>query len=778
MSKKILVMLSCLFLCSIMQAKELVTNEPADIYLNFENASLESVVNYLAEQKKINLIPHKDLKTKKVTLTTREPLTLERAWNVLLTLLEMNNLTIIDVDGVHRIVPSKTNKQEPLPFYSSGKGVEPEDLPESDLVVRYVYILKNISTQVAGKILNDLLGPGKVHTNRDLATCIITDKCFNIKSAMKIVKELDTGGLRESIKIIRLRYTNADEIARLFTTQIMERPQSAQKPIRFFGPKEKKEITYFSNTTKIIPEPRHNALILLGLEDNINRVIDFIHKYLDIPMEAAQSRVHIKELKYVEATKMKPILDRMVKPPPDTAKKSPLVGEFKFFEDVVIHAENPKVGEESRGSGNRLVISCNQDDWRRLEKLINKLDKPQPQVALEVMIVDIDEATERQLGTQIREKTGKSLAKGMNWFTTNLNAITIDPGSSAEGVVSEYNPDLGAVANAQRRGATVATAGKQGDIWMVIRTFLSRADTNIITQPFMITQNNTPAKQVITLAKRIQGAIESQGGQRIQKYDTVEAKTELKITPRINLNGLVDLQIGIKLSEFLATGAADRPNRSKRNIQTRTSMATGEVLVLGGLTRKQITINQYKTPILGSIPILGNLFRGKTKSLTKTNLYIFIRPSIIKPKFEGGPDDYTQLKLDYAKYQIMNVEEIRKTRDPIQRWFFKPEKQTIKQKLADLRKGMYRPIDEYTEAKTQPNSVRIERDPYYRAEEAIKSELEWKKLKEETEKKMFKRQQKYKKLMANRKKEILFEATTPQELTLPSLRKRRRKKRS
>ena len=268
--------------------------EVADIFLNFENASLESVVNYLSELKKINLIPNKELKKKKVSLTTRKPLTLERAWNVLLTIMEMNGLTIINVDDIYRIVPNKQNNKEPLPLYSSNKGVEPEDLPDSDLVVRYIYILKNISTQVAGKILNDLLGRGKVQTNKDLSTCIITDKCLNIKSAMKIVKELDTGGLRESIKIIRLRHTEATEIASIFTKQIMERKSSSQRgPIRFFGAKEKKEITFFSNTTKIIPETRHNALILLGLEDNINRVIDFIHKYLDVPMGAAESRIHI-----------------------------------------------------------------------------------------------------------------------------------------------------------------------------------------------------------------------------------------------------------------------------------------------------------------------------------------------------------------------------------------------------------------------------------------------------------------------------------------------------
>ena len=745
MRKKALILLSAMFFLNTV-----FTKEEANIYLNFENASLNSVVNYLAEQKKINYIPHKDLAKQKVSLTTREPLTLDRSWNVLLTLLEMHGFSLINVNNVHRIVKNKDNKREPLPFYSSHQGVMPKDLPDSDLVVRYIYILKNISTDVAGKILKDLLGANKVKTTKELSTCIITDKCHNIKSAMKIIEELDTGGLRESIKIIKLHHTSADEVAKLFEKHILDK-KTSKTPLRFIGPQQQKEIAHFSRTTKIIPEKRQNALILLGLVQNIDKIIDFINKYIDIPMEQASSRIHIKELKYVEAPTVEKILKKIIQPPTGK-KKGPLVGEFKFFEDVVIEAEKPERNEGnkkiSKGSGNRLIVACSKDDWRRLEQIIDKFDKPQPQVALETMIVDIDDTKVRELGAQIRGKTGKSLAKGLTVFTSNLNEIT----RAEDGDLNTNIINTAVIKGTP--GVTSVSIGAPGDVWSVIRSYFKTSHTNIISQPFIVTSNNEPCSYHTSETRVIPGEIEIKDGKSYQKQEEVSAKTQIDITPRINLSGLIDLKIKVAISEFLAVGTEDAPPRSTRLMETRSSMATGEVLVLGGLTREKVTVNQYKTPIFGDIPILGNLFKHKTKGAVKTNLYIFLRPSLIMPKFGGGADEYTQLKLDYAKYQIFNAETLRKTKDPIERWFFRPDKGSVDQKLKDLRKGVFRPIDSYAEGKTQPRMVQIERDPYYRATEEID-----KLKKREAEK------QEQKKSFLEKKQSYL----------LPSLRKRNKK---
>ena len=715
-SKKITKLLKILLTVLLFTNVEKIFAGDASIYLNFEDATLESIVNYLAEQKKINFIPHADLKKHKVSLTTKEPLTLDRAWNVMLTLLEMNGFTIIKVDNIYRIVPAKANKKEPLPLYSSQQGVAPKDLPDSDMVVRYIYVLNNISTDVAGRILGDLLGKDKVKTTKELGTCIITDKCFNIKSAMKIIDELDKGGLRESIKMIRLKHTEAETVATMFTNKIFEKQTT--KPIRFFPAKQQKEIAFFSSTTKIIPEKRQNALILLGLEQNIDKIIDFIDKYIDIKMEEAKSRIHIKELKYVEAPELASILNKIIVPPRSQKKGRALVGEFKFFEDVIIKAEEAAGGEGdskiNKGSGNRLIISCGRDDWIRLEKLIDKFDKPQPQVALEVMIADIDNTDNRNLGAQIREKTGKSLARGLTVFTSNLRAITPDEST----LELEHHENIINAASGEQ-GTSSITVGKAGDVWATIKSFCATTNTNIVSQPFLVTSNNEPCAYTTKETRRIPGKLEIKDGKSYIRQEEVDATTKITITPRINLMGLIDLKIKIELAEFLAE-SGDRPPRTTRLLTTRASMATGEVLAMGGLTKNKKTTNTYKTPILGNIPIIGNLFKHKTRENKETNLYLFIRPSIIMPKFEGGPDEYTQLKLDYAKYQIYNAETLKDSKDPIERWYFRPKKESLDTKLKNLKQGIYKPIDNYSEGRKQPISVRIERDPYFRTKEGVK----------------------------------------------------------
>ena len=684
-----------------------------DIYLNFENATLASVVNYLAEQKNINIIPRKELETINVTLSTQKPMNLDRAWNVLLTLLEMNNYTIIDVDNLYRIVPKVESKQEPLPFYSSGTGTEPEDLPNSDLVVRYIYFLKNIKTETVQNILSQML-EGDVQVNKDLEACIITEKCLNIKAAMKIVTELDTGGLRESIKIIALNYANASDVENLFKNII---PQSDQQhgSVRFIGPSPKKPSTFFSTDTKIIADIRKNSLILLGTETNLNKIIDFISKYIDIPITAAESRLHIKEIKYAKAEKLKPIIDYIIKPPMGAGTdKTKVMGEFKFFEDVIIAADT-----SGEGGGNRLIIACNKDDWKRLDTFIDKLDKPQPQIAFEIMVVDVNIENDKSFGTQFKKKTEGDLGGGVTARVMNLATENIDKTTNKTDL-STLLPGLAATS-----GSAFLTAGVGSSMWLIVRSVLNTDNFSIISQPFLVANNNENCSISFGETRSVLGKMSADtSNNRSVIYEDIPANTLVELTPKMNLDGTLSLEkLTITINEFLSKSSTSGvPDRLNRVLDTKVSLATGEVLVLGGLTRSTLTEKHYKTPILSSIPIIGNLFRSETSNKIKTNLYVFIRPSIIKPRFEGVPDEYTQLKLDYAKLQTLNVDSYPKERDPIQRWFFRPTKQTTKQKIEDAQQGIFRPIDNYSYGYNQPKSVDIRLDPYFRVSEAVEKE--------------------------------------------------------
>ena len=678
----------------------------ADIYLNFQDVSLSSVVNYLAEQKKINIVPNKDLDSKKVSLSTREPLTLEKAWNILLTLLEMNSFTLINVNNLYRIVPSGTNKQEPLPVYSSKQGKEPDDLPESDLIIRYIYFLENLPVDIAQKILQDMLPGNSVTFNPELKACIITGKCFQIKTAMKVVKELDKSGIRESMQIIRLTHTDPTKIANMFNNDLFEKAQEAKRRIFFAEDQNKKAIAYFSSATKIIPDSRNNSLILLGTKQNIDKIVVFIRKWLDIPMSNANTRIHIKDIRYTKASALKSILNNLLAPPKG-GTNSTLVGQYKFFSDVQIEDETPSKDEEGKGQGNRLIIACNGDDWKRLEKLIEELDKPQPQVVLEVMIVDVSISDEKALGAQLRQKDGSSFAKGLGAYTMNLGAVigNVDGVTSLAGNYAQI-PDGSVVS----KGETWTTLGNSsnGSVWGAIKARLTQSSSNLIAQPFLVTKSGNQCTYSSVETKQVKGNMKGDLARSIE-YTTANANTTINLTPYINAEGIINLNVDCIINEFQDTPKGEYYPTTNRTIKTQVILSAGEILVVGGLSKDKSSDTHYKTPILSEIPILGNFFKSKSLLKEKKNLYIFIRPSIIKPRFEGNPDEYTQLKLDYSKYQILKVEKDRFENDPIQRWFFRPQGKSIRQTIEDLDKNKFSSIDDFVQRKQAPRAVYIDR---------------------------------------------------------------------
>ena len=437
-----------------------------------------------------------------------------------------------------------------------------------------------------------------------------------------------------------------------------------------------------------------------------------------------------------DAGDIKKLLDGIIGPLPGVDSKVLAPGGYKVFEDVVIAAESPKSGEDSNyGSGNRLIISCGKDDWKRLEKIIERLDKPEPQVALEVMIVDVNADTVKDLSAQLRLRRAGMIGKDVGFQSANIGSIVSNPAFPSDGGTAPFPVTISASSldssvlksadltslegRAASSGNTAITLGKDGDAWAFLRSILTSKKSNIISQPFLVTNNRQTCDITSNENRLYDGDIDPSATTAVQKKQAQAAATTVKITPRINGDGIVDLTISIEAGDFIGTTAG---NTTKRTLNTRVQMGVGEVLALGGLTSSKIVESSTGTPILDKIPIIRNFFSGKNRAKYNANLYLFLRVSIIKPQLEGRPDDYTQLKLDYAKRQILHVDTYAQTKDPIQRWFFKPSNHTISETLKNMKEGRFEPIDSFAESKKIPPGSDISNDPFYRPVETIKEE--------------------------------------------------------
>lgn len=342
----------------------------------------------------------------------------------------------------------------------------------------------------------------------------------------------------------------------------------------------------------------------------------------------------------MRAADMKAILDSIVQPPKGTAaaEKGALVveGGYKVFEDVLIAAETDDEGGSAnkRGGGNRLIIAANRDDWKRLEDFIEKLDKPQPQVAIEVMIVDVVLGQIKDLGVQNYNIRGKPLAKNVNADFTNLaayNQFAIDPNTGAvvqQPMINIADGPLGSEnASWISFGRAASPAGSdptKNNMWAILRSVYNIDNSQVISQPYAIVNNNQSAEITLKSTQRVQGGMDT--GKTISaviKQISLDATISVKITPHVALNGIVDLDINIDIGDFTGTvnGSLDQPVRTTRALITKSSMLAGEVLILGGLKNSNLVETINKTPVLSSIPLLGT-FLNKKEKIKKNRIYM------------------------------------------------------------------------------------------------------------------------------------------------------------
>ncbi|MFA5075025.1 MAG: secretin N-terminal domain-containing protein [Candidatus Babeliales bacterium] len=684
--------------------------EKKDIYLNFENAELSNLVNYIAEIKKINLIPDAALANKKVSLTVRKPLSIDGAWNIFLTVLEMGGFSITPRGNVQVVVPNNLAEKQPIPAYIN---VAYETLPDSDEVIRYVVFFQNITTAAIQNLLQSMLSAnGKIQPYNDINGLVITDRSYNIKSAMRVVQELDQTGLQETVVVMRLKRTNALDVKRLLESLIYK-DQVPQNPLaRLLGRQAESTLTYFSPGTKIIDEPRTNSLILLGNQKSIEKIEKFITENIDTELKGTETPLHIYELQNINAASIKTILTETVNSQAEAAKQGGIRGGVKYFKPMTFEVDT---------EGNRLLVSCTEkQDWKMLKKTIKDLDKPQPQVAVEALIVSVNFNDTKFLGGGIRNKHADQIGKGVNFQSPMPNGSTIfnppqtgtDPGTSIE----LANLAAGLVGGI---GTTILTLGSTANLWGILEILQQQTNTSILSQPFFTVANN--AQATITVGQTVYITTEkTQSGFTGQKAES--APTTLKVTPQINLDGIIRLNIELDFTEFTDP---EKGNKDTRKLKTDVSLANGQVLALGGFVQTRTEEAVSKTPVLGDIPILGWFFKNKTKQITKNYLLIFMSPTIIKPRSTPGTNLYTKMKLEDATKSVKEAVQYEKTNDPINNWFFKPKKDDYSHKIGD-----------YACAKYQPTVVDIKNDPYFRALPE-KEEKYWKKIerqkKEKTE---------------------------------------------
>ncbi len=691
----------------------------ADFNFNYENEDIITIINQLAALKNLNVIfPPGDILNVKVTLHIDKKVTLSQAWEILKTLLDGAGFFIVPQESTIRIVRSgKEISREPVPTYI---GVHPDDLPDSNQPIRYLYYLSNIKisdqpeNEING-ILKDILPDNALYKGDSTTNgLLIVAKANDVRAVMKIILELDQANFQEKIDILPLRHTSAQIVAQLINEQLIK--QDANNPYRL-DTKKTKEIPYFSGFTKIIAEPRLNKLIILGRPQAVERLKDFIKKYIDVAPDSGKSILHVYHLQYLDAPALAPVIEKIVQgggssggPNQASAGETKGGGIERFFDKVIIstdspvdkNADNANSDKQERFTyygGNNLVIAARNDDWKQIKKVIEELDTPQRQVLIEVLVADLTADDTRALSAMSRIPDKIPFPDSMEFQsailgqpiptelpatpTTSIDSNLLQNAyTNVNGQPVLANPSSGATSNLTDfalSGTTMLSLndnnGNTWSVWELLQTFTS---SKILSHPHVMAKNNKEAtvsigqtRWLIDKVKDISSV--NYGGATTINYKPISANLTVKITPRISSANTVNLQVLVTINDFISNATETTNNTiTIRKLETNAYVKSGGVFALGGLIRTTNNTTIKETPFLGKIPILGWFFKGKQNETIKNNLTVFISPTIIEPRLRDGANEYTQDYINIAK-QESRGNLFDSLKDPITRWFFTGE---------------------------------------------------------------------------------------------------------
>lgn len=714
------------------------------VYFNYTNEDLVSIINWYTARKNMNIIlpQFANAIKDKITIDIPKKMTFEEGWELLQKIMTIAGYSFTLNGDFYRVTrdPKDTYTREPLHTFI---GTNPQDLPNVGKV-RYVYYLAHIKAtdddeSELQKILKELLPQTEGNKDSrsfklDPATnaIVFIANAADIKGVMEIIKELDKPGFAETLEIIKLNHTEALMVEKIFNEKILKAAGSTPpyNPYHLDAKKPGDE-NFFIKSTRIKADPRINSLIVIGRAQAAQRIREFITNYIDVELDSGRSILHVYQLQYLDANEeLITTLNNLIKSTKpggtqqSTLDKVTANGPERFFDEVIISSDRPKglkppeslkaeqifrpdstaeIQSTNYYGGNKLIIAARNEDWKRIKKLLEELDMPQPSVVLEIMIADLTIEDQRMLGSIFRNPAkipfvnqaniqSAQLPPGIqpdnyaNPTTIGVNFDSAGNETAAADVLGEYSVVnglrvdpiagqlLSAASSVPPGGSLISFSDNDGKTWGLLEVVKIFGWQKIISNPHVIAVHNKEAEVYSGLTELVPDAASGGVGATILKNASYSAMLKVRIRPQISAGNTVNLQIVINIEDFIPGTTPNAPAKTIRDISTNANVKTGGILALGGLLRDNDNETLSKTPILGDVPIFGWFFKNRAAAVTKSNLTVFICPTIIKPRLRQGigeyTKDYVKVAEDYAHRGSLLFDSLR---DPITRWYFKPD---------------------------------------------------------------------------------------------------------
>ncbi len=604
------------------------------VSIDFNDVDINVFIKFISELTETNFIVDRRVKGK-VTIISPSKISVNEAYRVFESVLEVHGFTTVESGEVTKIVPAPDARTKSIRTL-----IRQEHAPVSpdDKVVTQIIPLRYAESNDIKRLFAPLISRSSVILAYEPTNMlIVTDVYSNIQRLLHILKTIDVVGIGQEISVIPLLNGDATKMVRVLSS-IFQAQRAAKKgaPAPITEP------------VKFVADERTNSIVLLASEVdtmNIKRLI----QQLDLELPPGKEKIHVYYLEHATAEELAQTLQslatgRTAKPAEGKAE-SPVVSE-----NVKITADKPT---------NSLIIMAEKDEYTVVESIIKQLDIPRAMVYIEALIMEVDVTKQFSLGTEwigggkVEYGSDKDAWLGSGWSgpgDTGFSNIAGVAGAATAGgpVLLPPGFSLGVF------GEFIEIAGvKFPNLSAVIQVFRRNRFAHILSTPQLLTTDNEEAS--LSVGRNIPYQTKTGTTATSETYNTYEYRDvgiALKVTPQISKDRLIRLTLEQEVSSIVSgTQIDERPTTQKRTVNTTVIVNDGNTIVIGGLIEDQFNDSTNKIPCLGDIPGLGWAFKSMGRDRRKTNLYVFLTPHVLKSHEEA-----TEL-YESKKEQLDKIEE-------------------------------------------------------------------------------------------------------------------------
>ena len=614
--------------------KEIVHTEKSRIKekrvsFNFVEVDIPVVVKFISEVTGKNFVFDEKVKGA-VTIIAPSKLSVDDAFSLFTSVLELKGFTIISSGKVYKIVPVSQAKQSGTELFKD------ENRTVNDTYITRLIQLKSISSSKAMNFLQPLISKdGHISSFGPGNMMLIVDSSANIEKLLKILDSIDKSDMEEP-ELVTLKYANAEDVVKILNESLVQSSKaqpSAGRPVRG---EATSTVSVDETKSSVFADTRLNAVVLIAdkqEKESMKRMIAI----LDIPLPEATSKINVYFLEYADATELSKVLEGMISGISSQAKTGQIMQSAQSARSPF---EAGKIILSTDKATNSLIIVASPADYQSLIQVIKQLDRKRKQVYVEAMIVEASIDNLRELGAKWRitaEKNNEPVFIG--GFGTMDNAALQNVIYGLSGMT------MGGLGNfLDVPITTIGSDGKATTTTLSIPGFSAlfslnefKGSVNVLSSPQILTSDNKEAEIVVGenvpfISKRELGVTTT--STTLNSIERKDVGITLRLTPQITEGDYVKMDIYQEISSLKNDSETILinigPTTTKRSTKTSVVVKDSQTVVIGGLMEEREDVSINKIPILGDIPVLGWLFKNTSRQKTKTNLLVFLTPHIVK----------------------------------------------------------------------------------------------------------------------------------------------------